>query len=36
MAIDGFYLTHFGEKLDAVRANRLKEALIVAIARNDL
>jgi len=36
MAIDGFYITRFGEKLDATRANQLREALIVAIARNDL
>jgi [protein-PII] uridylyltransferase len=36
MAIDGFYLTRFGQKLDATRANQLREALIVAIARNDM
>jgi [protein-PII] uridylyltransferase len=36
MAIDGFYLTRASEKLDATRANQLREALIVAIARNDM
>ncbi len=36
MAIDGFYLTRAAEKLDATRANQLREALIVAIARNDM
>jgi len=36
MAIDGFYITRFNEKLDATRANQLREALIVAIAKNNL
>jgi [protein-PII] uridylyltransferase len=36
MAIDGFYITRHGFKLDATRANQLREALIVAIARNEL
>jgi len=36
MAIDGFYITRHGFKLDATRANQLREALIVAIALNNV
>jgi [protein-PII] uridylyltransferase len=36
MAIDVFYLTRFGQKLDSARAGLLRDDLIVAIARNTL
>jgi [protein-PII] uridylyltransferase len=34
MAIDVFYLTHNGQKLNAAQETKLREALLEAIAEN--